>query len=63
MANATLKAGKWWGMPSWSQAMTRRALSRGARMVTAANDHTVLVKGFEGAFKEVSQIGRNEGDE
>jgi 4-hydroxy-2-oxoheptanedioate aldolase len=52
VANATQKAGKWWGMPTGTPQVAQRALDRGARLITTVHDHVVLVNGFVDAFKK-----------
>jgi len=55
VANAAAKAGKWWGMPTGTPEATQQALSRGAKIVTGANDHMVLVRGYEAGLKNFPQ--------
>jgi 4-hydroxy-2-oxoheptanedioate aldolase len=56
VATAASKAGKWWGIPTDSPEQAQSALDRGARMITAGNDHAVLLNGFQKAFEEFKQI-------
>jgi 2-keto-3-deoxy-L-rhamnonate aldolase RhmA len=58
VAGAAQKAGKWWSMPTGSVESAQLALSRGARMVFTANDHVLLVKGFQNAAKEYQGLVR-----
>jgi 4-hydroxy-2-oxoheptanedioate aldolase len=52
VANAAAKAGKWWGIPTGTPEAVQQALDRGARMVTGANDHVLLVRGIENSIKQ-----------
>ncbi|MEW5980047.1 MAG: aldolase/citrate lyase family protein [Acidobacteriota bacterium] len=56
VAAATAKVGKWWGMATGSPEAARKALDRGARMVTCGADHVVLVQGFQNAFRLFSEL-------
>lgn len=56
VARATEKAGNWWGIPTGSLEQARTALHRGARLITAGNDHQMLTRGFQNAFAEFSNI-------
>jgi 4-hydroxy-2-oxoheptanedioate aldolase len=56
VANATVKAGIWWGTTTSSAAAAQQALDRGARMVTCANDHFLLVDGLRNAYHEFAGI-------
>jgi 4-hydroxy-2-oxoheptanedioate aldolase len=58
VAGAAQKAGKWWSMPTGSVESAQVAVSRGARMVFIANDHVLLVKGFQNAAKEYQGLVR-----
>jgi len=51
VANATQKAGKWWSLPAGTPEAAQRALDRGARLLTTAHDHVVMVNGLQSAFK------------
>ncbi len=57
VASAALKAGKWWGIPTGSPEQAQSYLDRGARLITAGNDHAFLLRGFQQAFEEFNQIG------
>ena len=59
VANAVAKAGKWWGTTSGSPAAAQKMLDRGARMVTCAADHVLLVKGFQNSFRDFSELKVN----
>ena len=56
VARATANAGKWWGLPTGSPEQAQQALRRGARLITAGNDHQCLVRGFQSAFAEFSRL-------
>jgi len=56
VANATAKAGIWWGTVTNSPAFAQQALDRGARMVTCANDHFLLLDGLREAYRQFSEI-------
>lgn len=56
VANAAAKFGKWWAIPTASPEQAQAALDRGARMITAGNDHALLLRGFQKAFEDFSQI-------
>jgi 2-keto-3-deoxy-L-rhamnonate aldolase RhmA len=56
VASAAQKAGKWWGIPTGSPEQAQSALDRGARLITAGNDHALLLRGFQRAFEEFNQI-------
>ena len=56
VARAARDAGKWWGMPTGSPEQARAALDRGARLITAGNDHAILMQGFQRAFADFSRI-------
>jgi 4-hydroxy-2-oxoheptanedioate aldolase len=49
VASATVKAGKWWGIPTPTPEAAQQALDRGARMITCGGDHGFLVNGFRQA--------------
>lgn len=50
VAAAASKAGIWWGIPTGSPEQAQRYIDRGARLVTAGNDHALLLRGFQNAF-------------
>jgi 4-hydroxy-2-oxoheptanedioate aldolase len=52
VANAAAKAGKWWGTVTNSPAEAQKELDRGARMITCADDHFLLVKGLQEARQQ-----------
>ena len=56
VAKAVRQAGIWWGMPTNTPDAAQRALDQGARMVTCANDHFLLVDGLRNAKREFGQI-------
>jgi 4-hydroxy-2-oxoheptanedioate aldolase len=56
VADAAVKAGKWWGTTSGTPEAAQKALDRGARMVTCGNDHVFLVRGFEKAIREFGDL-------
>ncbi len=56
VANAAAKAGKWWGTVTPTPESAQKALDRGARMVTCAVDHFLLVHGLQKAYQEFSGI-------
>ncbi len=56
VASAAQKSGKWWGIPTGSPEQAQSALDRGARLITAGNDHALLLRGFQQAFEEFNQI-------
>lgn len=56
VANAAAKNNKWWGMPTGTPEAMRQTLDRGARLITAGNDHVMLVRGFENAIKQFPPI-------
>ncbi len=56
VASAAQKAGKWWGLPTGSPEQAQSALDRGARLITAGNDHALLLRGFQKSFEEFKQI-------
>jgi 4-hydroxy-2-oxoheptanedioate aldolase len=57
VAEATRKAGKWWGTTTGTPEAAQRALDMGARMVTAGGDHFSLVNGLKTSFKQFEGIG------
>jgi 2-keto-3-deoxy-L-rhamnonate aldolase RhmA len=57
VAAAAAKAGIWWGIPTGSPEQAQSALDRGARLITAGNDHSMLLRGFKSAFEDFSRIG------
>jgi 4-hydroxy-2-oxoheptanedioate aldolase len=61
VANATAKAGKWWGTVTNTPEAAQKELDRGARMVTCVNDHFLLVHGMQNAQRKFADIGIREG--
>jgi len=57
VACACAKAGKYWGMPTGSPAAAQKLIDRGARMITCAGDHGLLVNGFRDAIREFAEVG------
>ncbi|MGB8011875.1 MAG: aldolase/citrate lyase family protein [Terriglobales bacterium] len=56
VANAAQKHGKWWGTVTETPEQAQRELDRGARMVTCADDHFLLVHGLRDAYRQFQQI-------
>jgi 4-hydroxy-2-oxoheptanedioate aldolase len=56
VAEAARKAGIWWGTVTSSPTFAQQALDRGARMVTCANDHFLLLDGLRDAYRQFSKI-------
>jgi 4-hydroxy-2-oxoheptanedioate aldolase len=56
VANATAKAGKWWGTVTRTPEAAQREVDRGARMVTCADDHFLLVHGLQNAGKNFAGV-------
>ena len=56
VANAAAKAGKWWGTVTPTPESAQQELDRGARMVTCADDHFLLVQGLQNAHRQFGQI-------
>jgi len=59
VANAAEKAGKWWGTVTETPAAAQIELDRGARMVTCADDHFLLVHGLQNAYRQFENIKIN----
>lgn len=57
VANAAAKNGKWWGTITETPEAAQRELDRGARMVTCADDHFLLVRGLQEAYRQFQTIG------
>lgn len=57
VANAAAKAGKWWGTVTRTPEEAQTELDRGARIVTCADDHFLLVQGLQDAYRKFEQIG------
>jgi 4-hydroxy-2-oxoheptanedioate aldolase len=56
VAEATAKAGNWWGIPTGSPEAAQAMLNRGARFITCGGDHPFLVNGFKNAAKDFSVL-------
>jgi 4-hydroxy-2-oxoheptanedioate aldolase len=56
VANAAAKAGKWWGTVTPTPESAQQELDRGARMVTCADDHFLLVQGLQNAHRQFGHI-------
>jgi len=56
VANAAAKAGKWWGTVTRTPEAAQAELDRGARMVTCADDHFLLVHGLQDPYRQFEQI-------
>jgi 4-hydroxy-2-oxoheptanedioate aldolase len=56
VANATAKAGKWWGTVTETPETAQKELDRGARIITCADDHFLLVKGLQEAYRRFENI-------
>jgi 4-hydroxy-2-oxoheptanedioate aldolase len=56
VAAAAEKADKWWGIPTGSAEQAQWAIDRGARLVTAGNDHGLLMQGFKNKFDEFRDV-------
>jgi 4-hydroxy-2-oxoheptanedioate aldolase len=57
VANAVAKKGKWWGTVTETPEVAQIELNRGARMITCANDHFLLVDGLKDAYRDFKEIG------
>jgi 4-hydroxy-2-oxoheptanedioate aldolase len=56
VANAAAKAGKWWGTVTSTPETAQKELDRGARMITCADDHFLLVKGLQDAWQQFQHL-------
>lgn len=56
VANATARAGKWWGTVTPTPDAAQKELDRGARMVTCVDDHFLLVQGLQNALLRFADI-------
>jgi len=56
VANATAKAGKWWGTVTPTPESAQEELDRGAQMITCANDHFLLVHGLQDAYLQFQRV-------
>jgi len=52
VANAAAKTGKWWGTVTETPEAAQIELDRGARMITCADDHFLLLRGLQNAYRE-----------
>lgn len=59
VANAAAKAGKWWGTVTDTPEMAQLELNRGARLITCADDHFLLVQGLQRAYREFENLKLN----
>ena len=59
VAHAAQKAGKWWGTVTDTPELAQLELDRGARMVTCADDHFLLVHGMQDAYRQFKDIRIN----
>jgi len=57
VANAAAKNGKWWGTVTETPESAQQEIDRGARMVTCADDHFLLVRGLQDAYRQFKDIG------
>lgn len=57
VANAAEKRGKWWGTVTETPEAAQTELNRGARMITCANDHFLLVHGLRDAYQDFKSVG------
>jgi 4-hydroxy-2-oxoheptanedioate aldolase len=56
VAAAAARAGKWWGTVTNTPAEAQKELARGARMITCADDHFLLVKGLQDAQRQFEHV-------
>lgn len=56
IAQAAARAGKWWGTVTETPEAAQNVMDRGARMVTCANDHFLLVEGLRRAYREFEKL-------
>ena len=56
VANAVAKAGKWWGTVTNTPELAQKEIDRGARMITVANDHFLLVNGLRDAYQRFENV-------
>jgi 4-hydroxy-2-oxoheptanedioate aldolase len=61
VANAAQKRGKWWGTVTETPETAQTELNRGARMITCANDHFLLVRGLQDAYVNFKAVGISPG--
>jgi len=56
VAKAAEKAGIWWGLPTGSPEQAQSYIDRGARLITAGNDHALLLRGFQNAYSACKDL-------
>jgi 4-hydroxy-2-oxoheptanedioate aldolase len=56
VANAAAKHGKWWGTVTVTPESAQKELDRGARIITCADDHFLLVKGLQEARQQFQNV-------
>jgi 4-hydroxy-2-oxoheptanedioate aldolase len=56
VANAAAKCGKWWGTVTPTPESAQKELDRGARFITCADDHFLLVKGLQDARQQFQSV-------
>jgi 4-hydroxy-2-oxoheptanedioate aldolase len=56
VAAAARNAGIWWGLPTGSPEQAQQYIDRGARLVTAGNDHALLLRGFQNAYSSFKDL-------
>ena len=59
VANAAAKAGKWWGTITSTPESAQEEINRGARMVTCADDHFLLIQGLQDAARRFENLEIN----
>jgi 4-hydroxy-2-oxoheptanedioate aldolase len=56
VANAAAKSGKWWGTVTTTPESAQHEVDRGARIITCADDHFLLVKGLQEAREKFQEV-------
>jgi 4-hydroxy-2-oxoheptanedioate aldolase len=56
VANAVAKAGKWWGTITATPESAQEEMNRGARMITCADDHFLLVQGLKDSASRYEKV-------
>jgi 4-hydroxy-2-oxoheptanedioate aldolase len=56
VAEATTRAGKWWGTTTANPQAAQRMIDMGARMVTVGGDHGSLVNGLKNSFAQFAEV-------
>jgi len=56
VANAVAKAGKWWGTITMTPESAQEEMNRGARMITCADDHFLLVQGLKESARRFENV-------